>query len=76
MQLFQQWLQVVAARLHLEELEEQKKMKRRQKENGGKTKNKTTENAVGQTVIQYAYSTDPSRMAADRSSAAICSIRA
>jgi len=33
---------------HLEELKEQK---RRQKEKGGKTKNQTTENAMGQTVV-------------------------
>ena len=46
MQLFQQWLQIAAATLHLEELEEQKKKtKRGEKEKGGKTKNQTTENA-------------------------------
>ena len=50
MQLFQQWLQVAAATLHLDGLEEQK---RRQKEKGGKTNNQTTENAMGQTVVAY-----------------------
>jgi len=52
MQLFQQWLQVAAATLRLEELEEQeKKRKTRQKEKGNKSKNETTENAMGQTVV-------------------------
>ena len=52
MQLFQQWLQIAAATLHLEELGEQKKKKKRgEKEKGGKTKNQTTKNAMGQTVV-------------------------
>jgi len=60
MQLFQQWLQIAAATLHLEELEEQKKKtKRGEKEKGGKTKNQTTENAMGQTVVAQKTNVSP-----------------